>query len=100
MTSTAALIPRHDPAALDRLRKLACAEGDHDLMVPHAFAALDEAEIPHQAIAPAAHAGQATTFEETEHRAMMHRSAMPSILDGARILFAREDSPCEQTQHR
>jgi hypothetical protein len=31
---------------------------------------------------------------------MMHRAAIPSILDGARILFARQDSSREQTQHR
>jgi hypothetical protein len=55
-------------------------------MVPHAFAALDEAEIPNEAITPAAHAGQATAFEETEHGAMMHQGMMASILDGARIL--------------
>jgi hypothetical protein len=72
------------------LQDFAHAEGDHHLMVPHALAAFDEAEIPHQAIAPAAHAGQATTSEETEHRAMMHRGAIPSILDGARILFVRQ----------
>jgi hypothetical protein len=69
-------------------------------MVAHALAALDEAEVPHQAIAPAAHAGQATTSEETEHCGMMHWPAMASILDGARILFARENASCEQTQHR
>src|SRR6266702_4759265 len=57
-------------------------------MVPHALAALHQAEIPHQAITPAAHAGQATAFEQSEHAAMMHRPVIPSILDGSRILLA------------
>jgi hypothetical protein len=71
-------------------QRLAEAEADHHLVVPHPLAALDEAEIAYQAIAPAAHAGQATAFEQSEHVGMMHRPAIPSILDGSRILRSRK----------
>src|SRR5260370_8192474 len=58
-------------------------------MVPHALPALDQAEIPHHAITPAAHASQATTPEQSQHAASMHRGAIPSILDGRRIPLAQ-----------
>jgi len=58
-------------------------------VVPHPLAALDEAGIAHQAITPAAHAGQATAFEQSKHVGMMYRPAIPAVVQAVRRMEGR-----------
>ncbi|WP_370870856.1 hypothetical protein [Bradyrhizobium sp.] len=68
------------------LQRRANAEADQHLMVPQPLAALDEAEVPYQAVAAAAHAGEPAILP-SQHRASMHCAAIPSILDTNRFRF-------------
>ena len=70
----------------DAMQRRANAEGDQHLMVPQPLAALDEAEVPYQAVAAAAHAGEPAILP-SQHRASMHCATIPSILDTNRFRF-------------
>lgn len=62
------------------------AEGDQHLVVPQTLAAFYQAEVPYQAVAAAAHAGE-PTIPKSQHPASMHCPAIPSILDTNRFRF-------------
>jgi hypothetical protein len=57
-------------------------------MMPHAFAALHETEVPYQAVTPATHSGYPTILE---HRMSMHCAAIPSILDRFESMTSHEE---------
>jgi AcrR family transcriptional regulator len=69
-------------------RKVAQREGDQHLMVPEALAALDETEVPDQAVTPATHSGYPAILE---HRVSMHCAAIPSILDRFESMTPHEE---------
>ncbi len=68
------------------LQRRANAEGNQHFMVPQPLAALHEAEVPYQAVAAAAHAGEPAILP-SQHLASMHCPAIPSILDTNRFRF-------------
>jgi hypothetical protein len=55
-------------------------------MMPQPLAAFDETEVPYQAVAAAAHAGEPAILP-SQHRASMHCAEIPSILDSNRFRF-------------
>ena len=78
--------PERDIDPPQPLQRRSNAEGDQHFMVPQPLAALHEAEVPYQAVAAAAHAGEPTILP-CQHCASMHYRAIPSILDTNRFRF-------------
>lgn len=77
---------RREISLAQALQRRPNAEGNQHLMVPQPLAALHEAEVPDQAVAAAAHAGEPAIFP-SQHRLSMHCPAIPSILDTNRFRF-------------
>jgi hypothetical protein len=78
--------PKREISLAYALQRGPNAEGDQHFMVSQSLAALHEAEVPYQAVASAAHAGEPAILP-SQHPVSMHRPAIPSILDTNRFRF-------------
>jgi hypothetical protein len=71
---------RSNEPPLEEFEYAARREVDDDLVMPHPLAALDRAEVSHEAVMTVAHASQSAI---SEHRRRMHSQTIQSNLDGA-----------------